>query len=573
MVRSFRGRLLLASMAIAVAAVAATAWLISRNTADRLRDDVERSLERDGMIYDRLWSYGTENSSWDGVDDLVADLAEETGQRIALATRSGALIVDSAQLEGHTDVALPRRPAAIIDPNNPVLFFGGELDSDIDTTEFEEYLGAVDSSVPPPSFTPEELTERRRLAEAASACLDAAGVAYSVSYYDGIPSVDLTADEPTEAEIDALEICVNTTALYAPSAAELAALEEEEASMVDVGPAAPPARLYLGERGAAGLALLDVGSGPTLVAAGSVALLAVVLTVGFARRILRPVAALTSAVRRMESGDLEARVPARGDDELAGLAHAFNTMADRRVEDEEQRRRLVTDLAHELRTPLGNVLGYLEAAQDGVMPVTDELVGSLHEEAMLLQRLVDDLQTLSLAEAGRLALHLEPVDVAGLAESVAKAHRARAAAEGLTLQVNAAPGPGPLVEADPERLRQALGNLVSNALRHTPKGGDVTLRVRVEDEAVVVEVQDTGEGIDPEHLPRVFDRFWRADASRSRGTGGSGLGLAICNRLVDSHGGSVTATSTPGNGSTFTVTLPRLATAGAPDVDPRPTSG
>jgi two-component system sensor histidine kinase BaeS len=310
------------------------------------------------------------------------------------------------------------------------------------------------------------------------------------------------------------------------------------------------------------LTIADAGRGRTLVAAGGVMLLLLGLTVLASRQVLRPVAALTSAAQRMERGDLSHRVDAGGRDELAQLATAFNSMADAIAGNEEQRRRLASDVAHELRTPLANIRGYVEAAQDGVLPTDEVLLASLHEEAVLLQRLVDDLQTLALAEARRLPLHLEAVDVKEIVSQAATAFRVSADGAEVELvteaQIPLRDGVElpTVVDTDPLRLRQVLGNLVANALRYTPKGGRVTLRLARAGDIVALGVADTGSGIDPEHLPHVFDRFWRADQSRTRDTGGSGLGLAICHQLVDALGGSIVVESAVGVGTTFTIRLP-----------------
>jgi two-component system, OmpR family, sensor histidine kinase BaeS len=326
-----------------------------------------------------------------------------------------------------------------------------------------------------------------------------------------------------------------------------------------------PALLYLGYRDPEGLTLLRASGGRTLLAAGSVALLAVAVTVMVSRRLLRPVAALTTAAQRMGEGQLAQRVEVKGDDELAGLARSFNAMADAVATNEQQRRRLVNDVAHELRTPLANVRGYLEAVLDGLTPADRDLIASLHEEAVLLQRLVDDLQTLALAEARRLVLHREALDLAAIADQVAAGHSHQAETAGIELVVQRHDAAPLTVEADAGRLRQALGNLVSNALRYSAAGDRVTVRVLADEDDAVAEVADTGTGIAPDDLPHVFDRFWRADTSRTRETGGSGLGLAICSQLIEAHGGTVDATSTLGAGSTFTVRLPRLAASGTPD--------
>ncbi|MGW6021000.1 ATP-binding protein [Streptomyces sp. NPDC055099] len=302
----------------------------------------------------------------------------------------------------------------------------------------------------------------------------------------------------------------------------------------------------------------------------------VAVTAFAASRLTRPLRALTTATQRMKTGEAAEPVNARSAGsagEIRQLADAFNDMAAHRkaLEDhrkalEDQRQAMVSDVAHELRTPLSNIRGWLEAAEDGVVATDPELVSSLLEEAVLLQHIVNDLQDLAAADAGTLRLHREPVHASDVVDQVAAAHQAGAEAAGVRL--SATTTGDPCFTADPLRLRQAIGNLVSNAIRHTPEGGSVTIDCRATPDAVVVEVADTGTGIDPDDLPHVFDRFWRADKSRTRSTGGSGLGLAIVRQLVEGHGGTVTVRSTPGEGAVFTVWVPSEASEPSESSDP-----
>jgi signal transduction histidine kinase len=227
-------------------------------------------------------------------------------------------------------------------------------------------------------------------------------------------------------------------------------------------------------------------------------------------------------------------------------------------------------VAHELRTPLTNIRGYLEALQDGVVEPERHIIDSLHEEAMLLNHLVDDLQDLSLAEAGHLKLEPQPVALADVVDRAVEAVRPRTEAEGITLQIDLPEDL--LLDIDPQRIGQVLRNLLENALAHTPSGGEVAVSAhaacpepsgalslskgRRGDQWVEVSVRDTGAGIAAEDLPYVFERFYRADKSRSRATGGAGLGLAIARQLVEAHGGRIWVESTEGEGSTFTFALP-----------------
>jgi two-component system OmpR family sensor kinase/two-component system sensor histidine kinase BaeS len=290
------------------------------------------------------------------------------------------------------------------------------------------------------------------------------------------------------------------------------------------------------------------------------------------RQIVAPVRAVTLAAQRIAAGQLDQRVPVTSRDEIGQLASAFNQMADVLAQDRQLRRNMIADIAHELRTPLSIIQGNLEAMLDGVLPTTAQELASLHDETALLARLVADLRLLSLAEAGQLKLERAETDLGELVSKVVERMRPQAEAGGVDLATDVAPGLPP-VDADADRISQVIGNLVSNALRYTPARGRVAVRAfalettadgrrRTAAAAVsgrrsaVVEVADTGIGITPEDLPHVFDRFYRADKSRTRASGGSGIGLAIVKQLVEAHGGRAWAESEPGKGSRFSFTLP-----------------
>nr|WP_221308909.1 HAMP domain-containing sensor histidine kinase [Nocardiopsis mwathae] len=295
-----------------------------------------------------------------------------------------------------------------------------------------------------------------------------------------------------------------------------------------------------------------------LLRIGGVVLLVLVLTVGVsvvaATRLIRPVHALTTAVQRMREGEGSARVDVRDNGEIGRLAAAFNEMSAHLERLEEQRKAMVSDVSHELRTPLSNIRGWLEAAQDGVAELDADRMAMLVEETLLLQRIIDDLRDLALADAGKLRLTPEPLRVRDLVDQVVESHRVHAESAGLRIAAEVSDDVE--VVADRARLLQALGNLLHNALRHTPAPGRITVRAAREGGDAVIEVADTGVGIPADQLPDVFNRFWRAEKSRNRQTGGSGLGLAIVRNLTELHGGSASVTSTVGEGSTFTVRLP-----------------
>jgi len=284
------------------------------------------------------------------------------------------------------------------------------------------------------------------------------------------------------------------------------------------------------------------------------AILAVVI-VAFAvargiRRLVIPLGDLIDAAQSVEAGDYGARVRPRGPRELRALARAFNAMSERLETSEEQRRRLLADVTHELRTPLTIMQGNLEALLDGLYPADAQHLEPILDETRVISRLVDDLRTLSLAEAGALTLHREPTDAAQLVTDAVASFRSQADAAGVDL-VTAIDGALPQVDVDPVRMREVLSNLLSNALRYAPRGGNVRVGASTFDGHVRVSVHDTGPGIAAEALPHVFDRFYKSEESR-----GAGLGLAIAKSLVVAHGGEIEAISAAGQGTDMRFTLP-----------------
>ncbi len=282
--------------------------------------------------------------------------------------------------------------------------------------------------------------------------------------------------------------------------------------------------------------------------------IALLLTFFLSRRVLAPVKALTSAAERVGRGDFSQRVKTKDKGELGELARAFNSMSDDLERAEKLRQNMVADIAHELRTPLSNVQGYLEAIRDGLIKPNKETLRSLSEEVTLLSRLVDDLQELSLAEAGELKLNYRAEDIAKLIKQSVAAMQAQATAKGVPISIDL---PAlPTVNIDSRRISQVLRNLLENAVAHTAKGGSITVAAQQKDNWVEISVTDSGEGIPAKDLPNIFERLYRVDKSRTRATGGSGLGLTIAKRLVEAHGGSISAKSEPGKGSCFSFTIP-----------------
>ncbi|MEU5402009.1 HAMP domain-containing sensor histidine kinase [Streptomyces sp. NPDC005963] len=631
--KSLFGRLLAVSSLVAACSVAATAWLAVQSTSGAIKEQQGQNLTDDTHIYDTLLEYAATHPRWNDVGKTVRELAAKYDRRIVLTTENRQPIADSVETSVQP-AELPIRNAAVLNPLAADTALAtrrtgsGRADG-IDhravgpfrlTVAESEHLGKIAKRivrclsdigvaadvVPTPSGRPsvevvgqdgediqgircafvglDELdtltrTERVALAalnELATQCLKGKGhgpvnIGLDLSWQRGskdilfktrMPVITIASPMPSppghrESTADRdTATCVNT------------ARKQQLRAYVS-----PPALLFIDDPVGAEPPGFDLSPANTVKIAG-VAALVLALTVGAtvlaAMRLVRPLAALTGAAQRMKDGERTAPVPVTTDDEIGRLAVAFNDMTAHRALLEAQRRAMVSDVAHELRTPLSNIRGWLEGAQDGIADLDPAFVSSLLEEAVQLQHIIDDLQDLAEADAGALRLHPVPVRIDELLGQVAAAHHARAESEGVTLHVRVDAN-APTLLADPVRLRQAVGNLVSNAVRHTPGGGSVTLRARGVDGRLDVSVSDTGAGIPAADLPHVFDRFWRAEKSRNRRTGGSGLGLAIVRKLAEAHGGTVDARSRVGEGSTFTLHLP-TTTDPVEAPDPRTTA-
>lgn len=292
--------------------------------------------------------------------------------------------------------------------------------------------------------------------------------------------------------------------------------------------------------------------------------LALLLGALLARSLTKPIRELTAATTAVAAGQLGAQVPVRSKDELGQLAASFNHMSSDLARSNSARLQMTADVAHDLRTPLSLLLGYTEALQDGKLHGNGTTYAVMHDAAQQLQRLVDDLNTLALADAGELPLARRPADPQALLERSALTFMPRAEAQNIRITIQAA-GDLPAIHVDTDRLTQVLNNLVANALRYTPSGGHIVLAAQcasdgpgTESATVLLQIQDTGSGIPPEHLPHIFDRSYRGDTARQTQNGEAGLGLAIARSIVESHGGSIEAVSTLGEGSTFTIRLPAL---------------
>jgi two-component system sensor histidine kinase BaeS len=594
---TFRLRVFLLVMLIAVTAIGATAWLALNLAGVEFAASQEKARESRGDIRDAIEAYARTHGRWVGVATVARRLSVDHDVRIRLqAITDEQVVVDTDHLAG-----LAARPTLLvpvwIDPR-PQL---DERTVDAVTEDSRRVLSVTQTAPapvragPPDADPPLRLVfptdlpppirfvlggdgkapfSLQRVLDEMSQYRTAIRIVTCVSsdlvsgaepaVFEDRPPYPVTAgpadadcvtagSAPTDeasltrkGDAVALRTCAEATAAVLQLNC-LRAVFAERLSTV----APPPLQLFLGAvtsnpRGMVGR--------PALFGLGGLVLLAAIGTALIAGQVSRPVRRLTAASGLLAKGRLDARVDVRGDGELAQLSTSFNRMAEAVQRSEERQRRLVADVAHELRTPLSNLRGYLEALQDGVVEPSRELYASLLEETLLQRRILDDLQMLALAEVDGPRYARVPVDIAELTQVTGLAHRANADEAGLTLTVQA---PDPVwVDADPARLRQVLGNLLSNAIRYTDAGGRVTVRAVAANGGAMLTVADTGTGIAPEDVSRVFDRFWRADPARQRATGGSGLGLTIAKRIVDDHGGLVEVTSTLGKGTTFTVRLP-----------------
>ncbi len=296
--------------------------------------------------------------------------------------------------------------------------------------------------------------------------------------------------------------------------------------------------------------------GPTAIVSLLLGILTLIIGLLLMRRVINPLSEVIAAAQAVSQGDLSARVPveARNDD-LSALSDHFNHMADELERSDKQRRDMLADIAHELRTPITILRGRLEGILDGVYPADEDNIAPALEETYLLERLVEDLRLLALAEANQLRFELKPVSLAELSETIIGLFSAQAGEKSVSLHINAEPNL-PVVMVDPQRFQQVVGNLIDNALRYTPVGSSIDLTIRRHNNNVELIVADEGTGIPENELGHVFDRFWRGEKSRARSTGGAGLGLSIARQLVEAQGGKINARNRTPRGFEVQITLP-----------------
>lgn len=295
----------------------------------------------------------------------------------------------------------------------------------------------------------------------------------------------------------------------------------------------------------------------TLIAIILTSLVAIVVGAWLARVITRPLYSMIETMRKIKTGDLQAQLSITSKDEFGKVANTFNLMTDRLYRTEQARSHLVADVAHELRTPLTIIQGQLELIQQGVKPAEPATLLPIQDEVSRLARLVQDLHQLSLAEVGKLPLDKVPTDIAPLLAGLVEMYSLEAEDLDIELSLINHLVPSPvMVMIDPSRMTQVFVNLISNAIRYSPAGGKITIHLEQSTRYLLVSVSDTGKGIAEEHLPYIFNRFYRADNDRARKGGGTGIGLAIAKEFVESHGGNIAVSSQVGKGTTFTVEIP-----------------
>ncbi|MFF0087017.1 sensor histidine kinase [Streptomyces canus] len=617
--RSLLIRLLAVSALVSVCSITATAWVVLRTTAVELGKERGQALADDARIYDTLMGWAATHHDWAGVGPTVERLSRQAGHRVVLTTEDGRTLADSEAARGPA-FQPPGNATATVNPLSTDTELSSATGADTGTRE----AAIIDRrAVGPFRLSAEDSRRLRTLALRLTRCLGnyagiqartevlpsgrprvvtaSAGDAEAIGS-SRCPLALLDAPVPSETKpLAALNALVDSCLRQrgtgpvtlmitggwtprsepVPPASTVASCLATSRAQQLAPYVAPAAVLYVASPGRVATTFFDLSAANRLRIAGWAAVV-IVITVTVTSlagiRLVRPLRVLTGAAMRMEGGELSARVPVRGSDEIARLSAAFNAMSQRREELESMRREMTNDVAHELRTPVSNLRGWLEAVEDGIARPDAALVTSLLGQALQLQHIIDDLRDLSAAEAGELRLSPAAIPVADLLSAVADAARATAGAADVSLRVTA--DPAIVVDADRVRLRQMVDNLVSNAVRHTPPGGTVTLGAALEQheepperevdaagkrgwagDFVVISVSDTGCGIPAGELPHIFDRFWRAEKSRSRLNGGSGLGLAIVRRLAEAHGGTITAVSTVGEGSTFAVRLPAAQAA------------
>ncbi len=490
--QSLRGRLTLTIAGLALLAVVVTTVAVAVTTSDALEGTLAEQREAEAVITETLNIAAFEVETWPELQPTADDLAEDFEARIVLTDVDGRRLIDTGA--GN----LPPIEG-VIDPFGALAEFG--------------------ETIPP---------EVELFNDALRACLEEEGIPYELDEFGDVFVVDGGADDL------AVGGCYDFAAVSLSD--ELSGIKE-------------PALLFIGfsvTPSVPWVLIAVIAAGVIVIAAGA--------ATGLSGYLTKPLQALASAARAVRQGDLDVRVDAVPPSEVADLADSFNDMTEELARAEVRRRQLTADVAHELRSPLTNILSHLDAIDDGVIEPTPDQIQIVTSEALRLTHLVDDLQTLAAMDGHSLTLHPAPTDLTRVVDVAIEARQGRALEKDITVVREGHCGD---VTVDRKRFDQIVGNLLDNALEHTPDGGTVAITMSDGAAGVEIAVSDTGPGIDDDLLPYVFDRLSRADTSRTPGHGGRGLGLAIARGLARAHGGDISAENLAGGGARFVVRVPR----------------
>jgi signal transduction histidine kinase len=528
MLRSMRLRLVLAFVAVVAVAIG-IAEVVAERTATR---EFDAYVGRVDAVYiqtlaQNLGDYYAANGSWQGVESVFEALPQVPGH-LQLHDNSGAVVGDTSPGRGPGGPSGPSGPSGSPggSQSTPVAPGQGAPSSPGGSPNGPGGSGGNENGPGDNSPRSEGDGQGGYLMEEVAAVSRTSQVT--------------EANAAVSAQATATPQAVQTIPVYANG--------QQVGTLVVLSRNLPAAAVTSSDRFFDRLRLALLVGGVTGL------ILAIIFATLLVTGITRPLRRLTEAARRIASGDFSQRVAVTSPSEAAELAVSFNRMAEALERDQETRRRLLADIVHDLRTPLSVIQGTAQGFLDGVIAADATHAGIIRDEASLLNKLITDLRDIALAESGEVRLEKRPADLTDLARQAAGAVQPRAREKGVELEV-VAPDGLPLVLVDSDRTLQIVGNLLENALRHAPSGGRVTVGLSgPRDGLLALEVSDTGEGIPPEHLPHVFERFYRADPARP--AGGTGLGLAIVKQLTEAQGGSVSVASEPGRGSVFTVTFP-----------------
>lgn len=500
-------KLTLAFIGVGLITLISVSLIVGRQTQRDFNSFIRNRIE--AGIAEDLVAYYSATGTWDGVD------------RIMRQPETAAQAGNGVRREGHTEATPPEGTEIVIDTTG----------SPTDTVE----AGIVEGAAGPvQGFSP------------------AVAIRIPFSILDSENNVVYSTGMAQTEDI---------TLSQMERATPLTVNGEQVGLLVVAAPAPEPVPYDQNERG-----FVDQVWRTLLWGGMGALMLALIMGAFIAHTLTRPLRALTEATQDVARGNLGRQVAVESKDELGDLTLAFNHMSSDLAHSVNLRRQMTADIAHDLRTPLSVILGYTEALDEGVLAPSSDTYAILHDEARHLSRLVDDLRTLSLAEAGELRLYVQTIAPEELLARAAAAHKVLADQKGITLTSKSDPSLT-TIDVDPERMAQVLHNLVSNALRYTPQGGVIALSAAPSGDGVDITVHDSGQGIAPEHINKVFERFYRVDSARQQ-TGESGLGLPIAKSLVEMHGGSIRVDSEVGKGTTFTVHLPQDKThEPLPDTD------